>query len=434
MRSKKKWIIIATVVLIAVVIGVMQFMAAAKNKVKEVDVETLQAKNLAQTISVTGNVDARDKEDIILSTQQKVKKLFVTEGQEVKANDILLTVDTTDLEYQLRKYRLNLELSNMNLNRLMKKDVKSDKKSLENAVKQAEINLNSAANDFADANRKFQQNKTLFETGAISKEEYDASEKRMKELKNQMELSEIQLSNAENTLADFDTSREDQIADQRNQIESAKADISNAQSKIAQSSIKATINGKIVNLDIKENQYPTPENSIISIYDLSLYKVAVEVSQYDAVSIIPGQKASIKVKGLDKEYTGTIVKIDEAATIRIEGANKEAKVGIEITVDNPDDRIKAGYEADIDITLKESPNTLAVNFEALKDDNGKKYVFVIENGKAVKKYVKTGIETDFDVQIIEGLKAGDQYIKTPPEGLTDGAPVKAKEVKNDNKN
>lgn len=425
MRSKKKLIIIISLVLVVVIIGAIRIMTANKNKEKEVAVETLQAKKLFQTISVTGNIEAKDKEEILLSTQQKVEKIYVTEGQEVKANDLLLTVDTTDLAYQLKKFKLNLDLANMNLNRLLKKDTKSDKKSLENAVKQAEISLANAINDYNDAKRKFEQNKTLFESGAISKEEYDASEKRMNDLKNQMELSQIQLSDAQNSLADFDTNREDQIADQRNQIESAKADIANTQSKIAQSSIKASINGKIVNLEIKENQYPTPENSTITIFDLSLYEVAVEVSQYDAVSIRQGQKASIKVKGLDKEYTGTVSKIDEAATVKIEGANKEAKVGVEITVDNPDDRIKAGYEADIDITLKESPNTLAVSFEALQEEtDGKKYVFVMENGKAVKKYVKTGIETDFEVQITEGLKAGDRYIKNPPVGLKDGDPVR----------
>jgi RND family efflux transporter MFP subunit len=218
-------------------------------------------------------------------------------------------------------------------------------------------------------------------------------------------------------------------------VESSKADIANVKDKIDDSTIKSSISGKVVQLDIKPNQYPTLENSTVAIYDLSQYKVKIQVSQYDAVNISLGQKASVKVKGIDKEYKGTVTAIGDAAVITLEGTNKEPKIEIEVTLDNPDDKIKVGFEADIDITLKESSNSTAVNFESvLEDENGKKYVFAAENSKAVKKYIKTGMETDFEVQILEGLKAGDEYIKNPPATLKDGDPVKQSGGKNsDNK-
>ncbi|HWQ29349.1 MAG TPA: efflux RND transporter periplasmic adaptor subunit, partial [Negativicutes bacterium] len=60
----------------------------------------------------------------------------------------------------------------------------------------------------------------------------------------------------------------------------------------------------------------------------------------------------------------------------------------------------------------------------LEETNGKKYVFVVENNKAVKRYLQTGLETDFEIQVIDGLKAGDSYIKSPPATLKEGDPVK----------
>ena len=178
-------------------------------------------------------------------------------------------------------------------------------------------------------------------------------------------------------------------------------------------------------LGVKPNQYPTMENSTISIYDLSKYRVNIQVSQYDAISVSLGQKAAVKVKGVDTEYKGTVTAIGDAAVITLEGTNKEPKVEIEVTLDNPDNKIKVGYEADIDITLEESPNSTAVSFESVQEDeDGKQYVFAVVNNKAVKRFVQTGLETDFEVQILEGLKAGDQYIKNPPATLKDGDPVK----------
>lgn len=425
MKSKKKVIVIVALVLVIAVISGIRIFATSRDKAKEVDMAKLGKKNISQVISVTGNIEAKDKEEIALSTAQKVTKVYASEGQLVHKGDLIVQTDITDLQYQLRKAELSYDIAGMNLKKLQDSTQKSDKKSLENAVKQAEINLQDVQNSLAEAKRKFDQSQSLYDSGMISKEDYEAAKKTYTDTQNKVELSQIQLDNAKNSLADYGTDRADQIAEQQKQLSMSKADIDNLKEKIAQSTVKSNIDGKIVKLDIKENQYPTVENNTIAIYDLSLYKVVVEVSQYDAVSIDLGQKTTLKVKGLDKEYTGTVSKIDEAAEITVSGTNKEAKLKIEITVDNPDDKIKVGYETDADITLKEAPNTLAVNFEAVQQDkDGKKYVYVVENNKVVKKYVKTGLETDFEIEITEGLKEGDMYITNPVIGLKEGDTVK----------
>ncbi|HOE57512.1 MAG TPA: efflux RND transporter periplasmic adaptor subunit, partial [Bacillota bacterium] len=292
-------------------------------------------------------------------------------------------------------------------------------------VKQAEIALEGSEANYNEAKRRFNQINALYGSGAASKEEYETALKAMNDFKNQVELSVIQLGNALNSLNDFDANRNDQIKDQRNQVESSKADIANIKDKIEKCTIKSSIDGRIVQLGVKPNQYPTMDNSIVAIYDLSKFKVNVQVSQYDAVSINLGQRSTVKVKGIDTEYKGTVTAISDAAIITMEGSNKEPKVKIEITLDNPDNRIKAGFEADIDITLEERLNTAAVGFESvLEDEEGKRYVFTVVNNKAVKRFVKTGLETDFDIQVLEGLKTGEQYIKNPPSTLKDGDPVK----------
>jgi len=426
MRNKKKIIIIASVLLVAILIGAVRIIASIQSNGKEVEIEKVEIKNLSQVISVTGNIEANNKEEISLPIQQKVIEIMAAEGQEVHAGDPILKIDTTDYEYQLKKYELALSLANSNLERLQNINRKNDKTALENSVKLTELNLKGAEANYYEAKRKYEQNKVLYDSGAVSKEEYETSLKSMNDLKSQYELSAIKLSDAVNSLNDFDTGRNDQIKDQRNQVESSKADIANIRDKIDDSIIKSSISGKIVQLDVKPNQYPTTENSVIAIYDLSKYKVKIQVSQYDAVSISKGQKASVKIKGIDNKYEGTVTAISDAAAINLEKTNKEPKVEIMVTLDNPDDKIKVGYEADIDITLKENSNSIAVSFESVLEDNdGKKYVFVVTNGKAVKKFVETGMETDFEIQILEGLKAGEQYVKNPPATLKDGDPVEA---------
>ncbi|MDF2521899.1 MAG: HlyD family efflux transporter periplasmic adaptor subunit, partial [Clostridia bacterium] len=344
------------------------------------------------------------------------------------------------LAYQLQKAetnyevtKLNLDMAKSNLNNLVNVKSASSKKALENAVEQAELNLDSINRNYADAQTRLDQNKVLFDSGIISSQEYDASVNAASDLANQVKLAEIQLENAKRNLSDYSVDNKSQVDQQRNQVsqltkqlESAKADVENMQDKLESNEIKANIDGKVVKLDIKENQYPTQENSIISIYDLSKYKVNVSVSQYDAIQISKGQRAEVKVKGLDTIYEGTVTAIGEAAELSYTGTNQEAKIDVEISISNPDDKIKAGYEADVDIILTETTDSIAVSFEALQEDQeGKSFVYVVEKNRAVKRSVQTGTETEFDIQIVQGLKENESYIKNPPAALKEGDRVKA---------
>ncbi|MDF2530970.1 MAG: HlyD family efflux transporter periplasmic adaptor subunit [Clostridia bacterium] len=439
MKNKKTLIIVAVIVAIAIILTITQLVMSSRGSIKEVDITKVVNMDLLQSITVTGNIEANNKEDITLSNMQKVTDVLAIEGQQIKAGEVIARIDT-DYKYQLDKAqmsydvtKLNLEMAKGNLSNLVNVKSASSKKNIENAVQQAQINLDTIKSSLAEAKNRLDQNQVLFNSGIISSQEYDASVKTVADLENQVKLAEIQLENAKINLSDYSVDNKSQVDQQRNQVqqltkqlESAKADIDNIASKLDTAEIKSSIDGKIVKLDIKPNQYPNQENNIVTIYDLSKYKVNVSVSQYDAIQISNGQRAVITVKGLDKDYDGTVTNIGEAAEITYTGTNKEAKVEIEVVLSNPDDQIKVGYEADIEIILMETKEALAVNLEAIqKDKNGAAYVYVVENNRAVKRIVKTGTETEFDIQILEGLKVDEAYIKNPPAALKEGDRVKA---------
>ncbi|HQO43739.1 MAG TPA: biotin/lipoyl-binding protein, partial [Bacillota bacterium] len=221
MRDRKKLIIIGSVLLIAIIIAVIRIITSGQDRVKEVDIGKAEIKNLTQVIPVTGNIEAGNKEEIMLPTQQKVIEIYAKKGQKVNSGDPILKIDTTDYEYQLKKYELALSLAASNLNRLQDGSRNSDKKVLENAVKQAELSVKSSEANYNEAKRKYEQIKVLYENGAASGNEYEIALKAMNDAKNQHELSVIQLSDALNSLNDFDINRNDQIKDQKNQVESS---------------------------------------------------------------------------------------------------------------------------------------------------------------------------------------------------------------------
>lgn len=440
MKNKKTIIIVVAIVALAVIFTIARLVMSSQGSVKEVDISKVVNKDLMQSIVVTGNIEATNKEDIILSNMQKVTEVLLTEGEFVKAGDIIAKVDTADFTYQLEKAhmnyevtKLNLDMAKSNLNNLINVKSISNKKNVENAVQQAQINLDTIKRNLTDAQTRQKQSQELFISGAISSQEYDASVKAVADLENQVELGEIQLENAKRNLTDYNVDNKSQVDQQRNQVqqitkqlESAKADVVNMEDKVNTGEIKSNIDGKIVKLNIKPNQYPTQDNNIISIYDLSQHRVTVSVSQYDAIQINKGQRAIIKIKGLDKSYDGTVTSIGEAAEISLTGTTKEAKVAVEVVISNPDDKIKVGYEADVEIILMETKGAIAITFEALqKDKDGNSFVYVVENNRAVKRLIKTGTETEFDIQVIDGLRENESYIKNPPASLKEGDRVRA---------
>ncbi|SHI54466.1 efflux RND transporter periplasmic adaptor subunit [Lutispora thermophila] len=420
MKKKKKIIITTIIVLALTALWGGKTYLSSKNTFKTVDTAEVVKTTLIQSVSVSGNIKALESEEISLPSGQKITKVLVEEGQEVKKGQLLVKLDTYDLETQLKKGKISLEMSKRNLEKL-KAENSAERKSLENAVTQAELALKSAASKYEDAKVKHEQTKKLYEAGFVSKSDYDNSQSSLKDLETNFLTAEIALDNAKNALADFDN----RIYEQEKQIEMSSTELASIEKKIAESNIKANINGKIIKLDAKEGQYPA-EGSNIIIHDQSKYILELKVSQYDSVSMKLGMKANIKLSGLDKIYEGHVTKIAETAIVETStnSSSKETKLLVEVTMDNADEQIRAGYEADAEIILVEKENSLAVSFDAVKtDEQGNKYIFVVEDNIAKKRIVETGLQTDLEIEIISGLKEGEKYILNPPAGLMDGETV-----------
>ncbi len=419
MKKRKKLIIVIVIVILIISVAGIKYAGAMKEKTKTVKVETIAANNLVKSISVSGVIEPNDSQEIFLSPAQKVLQVYKDEGQVVKKEDKLIKLDTADLEYNQRKGRINLNLSQKELERLENNENSNTKTTMENAIKQAEISLGSAKLKYEEAVRKYERNEKLYQAGFLSKEELNDLDMALRDLENNVINAKIMLQNSTIALEDF-LDNENDIYRQKKQIEMAKTDLENLGKNISDSIIKSNINGEIIKMDAQPGKYPNQGDRIV-INDLSRYKLSVKVGQYDAVNLKENQEATIKVKGLDKEYKGKISKIAKTAVLEMTNTSTETKVEVEITLDNPDENIKTGYEADADIILDEKTNVVTVGFESIfADENGKKYVFTMEDNIAKKRYIQTGLESDFDIEIVSGIKIGETYIANPPPELKEG--------------
>ncbi len=148
--------------------------------------------------------------------------------------------------------------------------------------------------------------------------------------------------------------------------------------------------------------------------------MSISVSKYDLEKIKVGQKAEVAIGGFT--YEGEVEKIDKMATKNNSGA---AVVNTDIRINNPDENIFLGVEAKVTISTSKSEGALLVPYSAVNSDMEGNFVYAVENGTVVKKPVQTGISSDTDIEITEGLSENDQILAEVNSSIAEGMQVTA---------
>ncbi len=173
----------------------------------------------------------------------------------------------------------------------------------------------------------------------------------------------------------------------------------------AEEGVRTEFDGIITNVLAEEGAVVTKGMPLFSIEDAENMRVDVELSKYDVGKVAAGQPADIEIAG--RSYTGTVSKLKRLA---VSDASDKAKVTVEVMINEPDESLLLGIEADVDIHANEKENVLLIPLEAYYTDDDGDYCYVIENGVIGKKYFTVGMETDSAVEIQDGLKEGEIVI------------------------
>lgn len=158
----------------------------------------------------------------------------------------------------------------------------------------------------------------------------------------------------------------------------------------------------------------------------SLY-VTAAISELDIASVSIGQKALFTCAAYpDTVFTGTVSKIASAARNQYNGAVLETVVDIMITPDSEDERLKSGLSVDVDIQLEEPRQICVLPYEAIGQDDAGEFVYVYENGTAVRRNIFTGAEFSDGTEIIKGVALED-IIFEEPEKVAESSYIKVEE-------
>jgi multidrug efflux pump subunit AcrA (membrane-fusion protein) len=170
--------------------------------------------------------------------------------------------------------------------------------------------------------------------------------------------------------------------------------------------LKAPIDGVIVGRKAAPGELVSKDKEIYTISDPTDLWVIAEIKERDIGAVSVGQDTTFSVLAYPGEtFHGKLVRIGN----EVEAASRTLEVRIEVT--NPDGRLKPGMFADVEITTTVLHDVLAIPDTALQTDEDKQIVFVaLDGNKFEKRVVKLGMEQKGRVQVLEGLKAGENVV------------------------
>lgn len=184
--------------------------------------------------------------------------------------------------------------------------------------------------------------------------------------------------------------------------------------EVIPSAVYATSSGIVTGVSAKPGVMSQALSTIATISESDEKKVSVSVGENNISKIKLGQNVSITGLAFPgKTYKGIVTEIATSARKILKGTNIETVVDVTVTLDNYED-LKSGYTTKAKISLTPERKVLTVPYEyVMQDEEQNEFVYLYENGKAVKQIIKTGVELSAGFEVISGIDENSKIITNP---------------------
>ncbi|WP_456441451.1 efflux RND transporter periplasmic adaptor subunit [Caldithrix abyssi] len=179
--------------------------------------------------------------------------------------------------------------------------------------------------------------------------------------------------------------------------------------------VKAPISGYVTKINVRETDNVDVKAELVTITQTDRMKAEIWIAESEINEIHDGLPAVARWNGF--EIKGKVIQVNMAMDLK----QRAFKAILEF--DNPDNTVKSGVTAEIEIVTIDREKAIVVDQTSLLKEGGQRYVFVNNNGKAEKRPVKIGSQNGAKVLLLEGLKPGDQLIIEGQFLLKDGSKI-----------
>ena len=435
MTGKKIFLI----VLILVVVGggiVAGTIWSGHSNVPAVTTAKAATGDLISTVSGTGQIRPKTFVNVGATSFGRITHLFVKEGDQVKAGQLLATVESEQPASAVAAQQATIASSRTNVDSYIA------------AEKTAEANVDQAAADLEQKKFDFQRAQALYNDKLIAKQDFDAKKA----------LYDVDVA----TLAQRKAAviqAQAQTASARSQVQQGTATLRGDAYSLGLTRSVAPFDGLVTNVPVREGEtvvlgiQNAEGSTLMTLADMSVITAEVKVDETDIVNVQLGQKADVTIDAFPGQtLTGTVTEVGDQALLRTTGvATSQSTTGTEeakdfkvvVTLDASKINLRPGLSCTAKITTAHKPDTLTIPIQALVQRDpaveaklfkahgnagtspvappkpGQPtplvqgvYLLVMDQGRQRVRFipVTTGITGTTDIEVLNGLKAGDEIV------------------------
>jgi HlyD family secretion protein len=407
---KKKIGIAVVVVVIGLVVAKKVGWLGSNNSTK-VSVEAATKRDIVETVSASGKVQPEKEIKITADVSGEIVELYVKEGDVVKKGTLLCKINPEIYLSSLDRSEAAVNGSVANLS------------SSKSRLKQAESQLQKAE-------LTYDRNKKLFDDKVISSQDFESIKSAYEVAKAEVDAARMAIASSEFT------------------IKSTQASLKESRENLNKTNIYAPVDGTISKLSKEKGERVVGTNmmegtEIMRLANLNEMEVSVDVSESDIVRVSRGDTAEIEIDAyLGRKFKGVVTEVANSATLSgVQSTDQVTNYTVKARIlrESYQDLLvgksvdfspfRPGMSTTIDIITKRVSNVLSVPIAAvttrdtvkaanvkaadIATSKVKECVFVVVDGKVKMKLVKTGIQDNMNIQILEGLTQDDKVVTSP---------------------
>jgi HlyD family secretion protein len=433
----KKILIISGVILVAAGVTTFTIVRAQSGYTKVLTAKVVR-ENLVSVVSGTGQIKPKTYVNIGATSFGRITHLYVKEGDPVKKGQIVATVESVQAQAGVDAQQASIRSAG------------TDIASYEAAEKTAEATVDHSVADLNQKLLDWQRAQALYKAELIAKSEYDS-----KKAAYDTDVATLAQSKAALVQARAQT------ASARGKLGTAEATLTSNVDALNKTVSVAPFDGIVTNMPVREGEtvvvgiQNAEGSTLMTLADLSIITADVKVDETDIVNVAMGQPVEVAVDALPgRTFPGTVTEVGDQAILRSTGiATSQSTTGTEeakdfkvvVTLSNPPAELRPGLSATAKITTARRQKVLAIPIQALTmrnpaslngasmqtvnaastgdggasgaQDPGTQGVFVLRshgsNLESVFVPVTTGITGATDIEVMGGLKEGDEIVIGP---------------------
>ena len=358
-----------------------------------------EKKDISKTVNTEAVIFPVAQAMITPKVNSPVRKFYVARGQRVRKGQLLAELENRDLAAAKMDNEGAYEQAQASYSTSIDATLPED-------IQKTNLDVQTAQKALDAAQKVYNSREVLFQQGAIPRKELDDAGVALTQATAQYNQAKKHLDSLNAVV------KQSTVKSANGQLTSAKGKFLAAEAQLSYTQLYSPIDGYVTDRPLYPGEMASASSPLVTVMDLSNIIAKAHIPQSDALILRKGDKATVTVPGLDA-VPGTVTVISPALD------PNSTTVEIWVQAKNPDQQLRPGSAAQLAITAQTVGDALVIPSSALLEPKGNKAeVMVVDsNSRAQSRDVETGIRTDQEVQIVSGLKVGEQVITQGSYGL-----------------